>query len=279
MDTGQPDRVRDYYARDPEREWQRLESSTDGALEYTLTCDALASYLPKTGRVLDLGCGPGRYSIWLAEQGFRVTLADLSPELLDVARREIITAGVHEQVDEAVTADARDLSVWDSAVFDAIVCLGPFYHLQSEAERDKAASEIARVLSPGGVLFASFMPRYAFLRRVLSIPDERELVRDPEFLDAILRKGRFNNPLPGRFTGGYGVVPSEIEPSFAKHGFQKLDLLSTESVFPDLQGELMSLRDLDYTAFSHILSAAKQIARDSSIFGTANHLLYVGTRK
>ena len=86
----------------------------------------LTGHLPVGARVLDLGGGPGRYAIWLAEHEYRVTLADVSPELLAIARERIDVAGV--EVQAIVEADARDLAAWADVSFDAVVCLGPFYH-------------------------------------------------------------------------------------------------------------------------------------------------------
>src|SRR5919199_4266218 len=123
------DAVRAYYAAFGEREWQRLINPDDGAVEFTLTKELLARYLPSSGRILDLGGGPGRYTIWLAQRGYQVVLADLLPELLAIARTQIADAGVSQQVEAIVEADACDLSCWPSASFDAILCLGPFYHL------------------------------------------------------------------------------------------------------------------------------------------------------
>jgi S-adenosylmethionine-dependent methyltransferase len=80
------DAVRAYYATFGEREWQRLTNPDDGAIEFALTQRLLATYLPPFGRILDLGRGPGRYTIWLVERSYQVVLADLSPELLAIAR-------------------------------------------------------------------------------------------------------------------------------------------------------------------------------------------------
>lgn len=61
--------VRAYYAHFGEREWLRLTSPDDGAIEFAITCHMLSIYLPPAGRILDIGGGPGRYTIWLAERG------------------------------------------------------------------------------------------------------------------------------------------------------------------------------------------------------------------
>jgi len=59
-----------------------------------ITRAVLAQHLQPGARVLDLGGGPGRYTIWLAEQGHHVTLGDLSIELLSMARTHIREAHV-----------------------------------------------------------------------------------------------------------------------------------------------------------------------------------------
>ncbi len=78
-----------YYASLGEREWQRLERPADGAVEYAVTLAALERHLTRDSAILDIGGGPGRYAIALAERGHRVTLADLSAEMLEIAREKV----------------------------------------------------------------------------------------------------------------------------------------------------------------------------------------------
>ncbi len=102
------DAVRAYYASFGEREWERLENPADGAVEFAITCHTLASHLPPSARVLDIGGGPGRYTVWLAQRGHRVVLADLSRELLAIAKAKIEQAGAGAMVEEIVEANACD---------------------------------------------------------------------------------------------------------------------------------------------------------------------------
>lgn len=270
--------VRAYYERLAAQEWRRLERPDDGVLEWALTCRALTGNLPPTGRVLDIGGGPGRYAIWLAQHGYRVVLADLSPALLEVARARIAESGLSALVEAIVEADARDLSPWADASFDAVLSLGPFYHLPNAADRDRAAREIYRVLRPGGIAFVALMPRYAFLRRTLALADERHRLASPEFVARILTEGTFVNDIPGRFTGGYGFRPAEVAPFFARHGLQPIDLLATEGMIPDLQGALADLSVSDPASYHATLDMIARTANDPAILGLANHLLFIGRR-
>ena len=222
------DDVRAYYETFAEREWQRLTNLDDGAIEYVLTCATLEQHLPPSGRILDLGGGPGRYTIWLAQHGYYVTLADLSPVLLDIARTQIADAGVGEQVEAVVETDACDLSRWPDASFDAVVCLGPFYHLPDVHDRERAARELVRVLRPGGIAFVALLPRYTLLRRTFAIPDERQHLADPAWVERLQTHGIFENTIPGRFNHAYGAQPAEIAPFFHRYGLEPRTLLAAD---------------------------------------------------
>jgi SAM-dependent methyltransferase len=273
------DDVRAYYAGFGEREWARLTTaSMDGVIEFDITTRTVQAHLPSGARVLDIGGGPGRYAIWLAEQGHRVVLADLSPNLLQIAQREIARAGVAHMVEEIVEADACDLSRWPDASFDAALCLGPFYHLPDPADRRRATSELARVVRPDGAVFVALMPRLAFLRRTLSVPDERHHLAQPEFVARLLDHGVFLNDVPGRFTAGYGVRPEEVAPFFEVHGFATIVLLATEGITSGLGEALAALAASDPQTYRVTLELIIRTASEPSILGLCHHLLYVGRR-
>lgn len=272
------DAVRAYYANFGEREWARLENPDDGAVEFAITCHTLATYLPSEARVLDIGGGPGRYAIWLAQRGHHVVLADLCPELLSIARTKIEEAGVRAMVEEIVEADICDLSRWSDGSFDAVVCLGPFYHLPDPDDRNRAVAELGRVLRPGGPAFVALMPRYAFLRRSLAIPDERRHLAEPDFVTRLLKDGVFINDISGRFTNGYGVRPEEVAPFFERHGFKTLTLLAAEGIIVDIQRALFELTESDAAIYQAAFDVILRTASDPSILGMATHLLYVGSR-
>ncbi|MEN0068341.1 MAG: class I SAM-dependent methyltransferase, partial [Myxococcota bacterium] len=113
------DRVRRYYSTFDE--WGRLERPS-GRLDFIRAMELIDRFVPTEHRVLDLGGGPGRYTIALADRGNPVVLADLSGEQLVTARDRLSAAGLEAQ--ELRQADARDLSAWDDAVFDTVVAFG-----------------------------------------------------------------------------------------------------------------------------------------------------------
>jgi ubiquinone/menaquinone biosynthesis C-methylase UbiE len=270
--------VKAYYASFGEREWERLRNPDDGFMEYAITRKMLSKYLKPKSRILDIGGGPGRYAMWLAHHHHHVVLADLSPELLAVARVKLSEAGETANVEEIVQADACDLSRWPDNSFDAVLSMGPLYHLIDANDRIKALSELLRVLRSDGVAFVALMPRYAFLRRTLAMPDERRHLLQPEFVANILEKGEFINDIPGRFTNGYGVRPAEVSPFFEKHGFKTLTLMAAEGIAGNLQRILSELEQNDPATYQTALDVILSTANDPAILGMASHLLYIGKK-
>ncbi len=277
-DNADQSRVREYYARFGEREWLRLCNAEDGAIEFAITCHTLETLLPGSGRVLDLGGGPGRYTIWLAERGYRVVLADLSPALLEIAKEKIAQSGVASNVESVTVADARDLSRWPDDSFDAVLSLGPFYHLPEPSDRKSAAAEMVRVLKSQAPAFVALMPRYALLRRTIAIADERRHLRQPEWLARLMRDGRFDNDVAGRFDYAFGVRPEDVIPFFAEFGLVSQRLLAAESVSVGLQGSIADLAGTDPAAYAAALAVMIEAASDPAIHGLSNHLLYVGRK-
>jgi SAM-dependent methyltransferase len=269
--------VRSYYASFGEREWTRLTTPI-GEIEFAVNTHALAKHLPPDARVLDIGGGPGRYALWLAERGHRVTLADLSPELLAVARLKVAESPNGMLVEEIVEADACDLSRWDDHSFDAVLSLGPFYHLPDPVDRERAAGELSRVLRPGGIAFVAFVTRYCFLRRTMAIPDERHRLTQPEFVERLLEEGLFVNDIPGRFTHGYGAHPNEIAPFLQRYGFEMLELLASEGIAWGVQDALAEMSTEVPDAHQAALDVIISTASDQSILGMSDHLLYVGKK-
>ena len=94
-------------------------------------------------RVLDAGCGSGRYAAELMAAGFEVTGIDRSAELLAVARERVPGA-------DFVVADLRDWA--PRSPFDAALCRGVLNDCVDDGEREAAVAGLARALRPGGVL-------------------------------------------------------------------------------------------------------------------------------
>lgn len=272
------DQVRQYYAAFGENEWHRL-TRPEGIIEFAITTHALQKHLPRSGRILDVGGGPGRYTIWLAKRGYQVVLADLSPNLLEIARTKIAEAGVQSQIESIIACDATDLSHIGNDAFDAVLCLGPFYHLVGMDDRRKAIRELVRVLQPKGIAFIAFMPLYSFLRRTLSLKDERHHLAQPDFLERLMNEGVFLNDIPGRFSAGYGIRPQAVRPFLEEHGLQTVELLADTGFAASHGQDLEELAACDPGAYEQAMKIIIGTANDPSLLGTSIHLLAIAQKR
>lgn len=108
--------------------------------------------------MLDVGGATGTHARWLVADGHAVTLVDPVPAQVDVAAR---IPGVR-----ALVGDARSLDHVGASA-DAVIMLGPLYHLQDRADRLRALTEALRVLRPGGVVFAGAISRLSALTKTV----------------------------------------------------------------------------------------------------------------
>ena len=157
--------VRKYYDSQVETEWERLERPYR-RFELTSTLHLIAKHFPKEGHLVDIGGGPGRYTVKLLKRGYRMTLADLSPNAVAFAEKKLAELGLTPAA--ILCADARDLSTLPNAGFDGALFLGPLYHLVEAADRQQALSELHRVLRPGAPAIIAFINPWGILRSGLT---------------------------------------------------------------------------------------------------------------
>ncbi len=104
----------------------------------------------RTRSVLDAGCGTGMHVVAFARRGLRCTGADLSPAMIEQARRNAERAGVRV---ELAAAGFGELATVFRGPFDAVTCLGnSLPHLLDDASLAACLSDFAALLRPGGIL-------------------------------------------------------------------------------------------------------------------------------
>ncbi|WP_407495287.1 class I SAM-dependent methyltransferase [Pseudooceanicola sp. MF1-13] len=139
MSLPDPDQVRAVYDRTAARFGQRRS----GSVMEQGWIDRFVADLPKDAHVLDLGCGTGEpVARTLLERGCRVTGADISGEMLALAKASFPQA-------DWVRADIQRLDLGQR--FEGIVAWHSIFHLTIDAQRE-ALPRIIKHLTPGGLL-------------------------------------------------------------------------------------------------------------------------------
>src|SRR5262245_30772928 len=272
-DTARDEEVAAYYDRGLERD--RLASGA-GALEFVRTQVLLERYLPAPPAVVgDIGGGPGRYAIWLAERGYQVHLVDAIPLHIEQARMAV-RARPGVALASADVGDARALRLPDASV-DAVLLLGPLYHLPEHGERLQALAEARRVCRPGGVVLAAGISRFASTLDGL----RGGYLEDPAFAAVAAgdrRDGRHRNPTgdPAYFTTAYFHRPEELADECAAAGLTHEATLAVEGpgwLLPDLDARLA-----DERRRAVLLAALSPLEAEPTLLGVSAHLLTVARR-
>lgn len=262
--------LRAHYEQGLERD--RL-SGGRGQLEFTRTTEIVLRRLPAApGVVADVGGGPGRYALWLASLGYLVEHRDLMP--LHVAQLTADAAGV-AGIHTAV-GDARELDLPGASV-DAVLLLGPLYHLADRADRVRALRESARVVRPGGPVFAAVISRWA--ARIDGMLRNRLYAEYPgahEVIGEVERTGMLPPLADGVFTG-FCHRPGELREEMAEAGLEVADLVSVEGpayILGDLDARMQDPVDWRVT-----LDVARAVERVPELLGFGPHLLATGIRR
>lgn len=246
-----------------------------GQLEFERTIDIIERYIPESSStLLDIGGGTGPYSCYLANKGHDVHLVD------PVHKHVVLAQQASESQPEnpiltCTVGDARKLD-FDNDIADAVLLLGPLYHLTERHERICALRESFRILKAGGVVFAVGISRFAsVLSGMIS-----ETFTDPDFFAIVqqdLKDGQHRN-VPGKsyFTDSFFHLPSELEEEVSEAKFRVEAMLAIE-------GPAWILNNLE----NHLSERAKKqklmqiislIERDPTLMASSLHFMAIGRK-
>lgn len=264
--------IANYYNNSALNEWARLDRHRT---EFAITLRAIKDYAPPVpAKILDCGGGPGRYAIELTKQGYEVALFDLSPINLSVARTQAHAASVALSAYEQGTA--TDLSRFSEASFDAVLLMGPLYHLLTPEDRVQALHEAKRVLKPKGVLFASFVTQYAALRFFAKdSPDW--ILQHPHEMEVFWQTGVFPTIRnDGTEFMAYFAPPASVQPLVESVGFNVQTILACEGTVSMIDEKINTLEGELWQAW---VDLNYRVAADPSLHGACEHLLCVAKNR
>ncbi len=243
-------------------------------VEFAVTKRMLERWIPAGAAVAEIGVGVGHYSEHLARRGCRIHLIDVSRRLLDTAAQRLREAGLGGQVLGADVLSATNLGVMTAGSFDAVLALGPLYHLREFAERQQAVSEAERILKPGGVLYAAGINRLPYFRDLFRESPQKAAERRA-FHEQFLEDGNVDPDHAPPLGFGHLSTVAEFRELFARR-FEQLLLVGVESFTAAWQSNLRGLAADEVEAW---IDLVERTGVTPEGLGASDHFLFVGRKR
>jgi ubiquinone/menaquinone biosynthesis C-methylase UbiE len=260
-----------YQSTDETDRLQRIENE----LELLRTRDILARFLPSApAEIIDVGGGPAVHSFWLAGLGYRTHLVDVVPRHIEQARR--IGEDINLSLASLSIGDARALGFPDNSA-DAVLLLGPLYHLIDRMDRMQALREAFHVLRPGGTLIAQGISRFSAVIKVLT----RQMLNDPRMLSVALRTTQTGHHRPDPdldfFTTAYFHHPRELRREILQAGFRHRTTLAVEGP-ARLPGKDFANHWQDPLIRQWLLDLARSLEAEPHLLGVSGHIMAIAAK-
>ncbi len=239
----------------------RLLGANHGTVEFLTTTKYVEKYLASDSKILEIGAGTGRYSLYYAKKGYDVTAVEYVQHNLDVLKSKIEDG----MTIEAVQGDAVDLSEFADNTFDVTLVLGPLYHLYERDDQEKAIAEAIRVTKENGVIAIAY------------------LSSDSIMIDWALRDRHLVDGYGKDFDENYKIInyPGGIFAAFRIDEFKDLmqafpvsleHNVATDGMARHMKEHIDVLSEEEFAAWMqyHLLTCERE-----ELQGYSNHLLYI----
>jgi len=223
--------IAEAYDAGVKEEYVRLTETPLREAEFQLNVELLDEYIPAGSTIIDIGSGPGRYAEHLLQRNCKVGVVDLSAKSLKAFSDRMENAQCQSNIlfNQVSCATQLDWIADNSA--DAILLMGPLYHLICKEHRAVALAHCHRILKPGGYLISVFLSPFP-----TTVPPSVHPSKD-------LFSG--NNPITHTSFMGFQVPqfrcwPSESKSIMSDNNFETIrirNIEGTASFFPDSHWE------------------------------------------
>ncbi len=232
-----------------------------GAVEHYVDWELLKGHLPENEdtKILDAAGGTGRITLPLAKMGYSVTLCDISPAMLDVARQKLKREGFLDKV-EVSECDVCSLGFPDES-FDFVICWDGTI---------EAVKELIRVTKRGGKISMFLINKFGS-----AIGKFRQ---EPDSALALLR----SKPNYVQHDESKHLVTSvgEAKEFFKKHGIKVLEIYAVCGMFELLSIPEETLKSLswDEKYFHQVTQMLLRLCKEPTTKGFSRHLVLYGEK-
>lgn len=247
---------------------KRLLTSKHGSIEFLTTTRYVEQYLPSDAKadtkILEIGAGTGRYSLYYAALGYDVTAIEYVENNLNILRSKIKP----EMKIRAEQSDAVDLSRFGDDTFDMTLVLGPLYHLYERKDQEKAVGEAVRVTKKGGIAAFAY------------------LASDSIMVDWVLCDRHLLDGMGKDFDGNFKMInyPEGVFAAFYIQEFKDLmgqfpvkmeHNIATDGMARHMMEQIDGLTDAEFDVW---LKYHFSTCEREDLQGYSNHLLYLARK-
>lgn len=261
--------VQEFYDQNPLYEWTRL--SERHPYEFNITTHMMDSYIKEKDSILDIGAGPGRYALYYAAKKCDVTMVDLAPSHVSLAKAKAMEMGlaINAFVGDALTVDQQF-----NQQFDHVFLMGPLYHLLEETDRIKAIQNALDLLKPGGYIYVTFIMMMAGLIYYMQT-DMNYIMKaeESDFLNALVKLTPFSGDA---FTKAHFFQVEEIEDLMKKFDVEKCHLFGQEGILAPQEAKFLKLNENVKNRWYEVIF---KLLEQKELLGYSNHLMYIGKKR
>lgn len=255
-----PEEIIRSYAENAEIEDQAEKCPS---LRTEMPREYIKRYINPSDKVLDAGGGVGINAIMMAEMCESVTLLDITPQILELARENINSSGLQDRI-QIVSGDICQLEAFEDGYFSFVVCVGDALSYVLD-QREKAISELVRVAKSGSFLILGTDSKFGFLRLRLTqgkIEEAWEILRRDETYCGM-----------GPRTHLYTV--SEMQSLLEQNGCRLIEVAST----PSLSDTIDVAQYIEMDKWEQLKELELEICSKPELLGTGLHLLFVAQKE
>ena len=232
-----------------------------GIVEFTITMKYIEKYLKKYNnpKIIDIGAGCGKYSIYLHDKGYDVTAVELVKHNLRVIQSK------NNNI-KSYLGNALDLSKFSDKSFDIVLLFGPLYHLISFEDKLIALLEAKRILKDDGLIFVSYcMNEFPIIKHGFMDNNIKECINNKQI------DNKFK--IISRNTDLYSYVRlKDINELNKKAGLKQIKIISQDSLTDYIRP---SINKMDDDTFELYLKYIESICEKKELLGYSSHLLNI----
>ncbi|MBU3227636.1 class I SAM-dependent methyltransferase [Clostridium algidicarnis] len=257
--------VKGYYDENAKLELERLNNPYS-SIEFNSTMHLIDKYFPKTGEIIDIGSGPGRYSLELLKKRYKVTLLELSEKELEIAKQNIEELGI--KAEGYLCENALNLNILESNKYDGVLLMGPMYHILDKEQRINVLKETLRILKKDGIAIISYLNSWGILKA--GITEFSSTFRELENVYGYLDEQTFDEN--NSFTEAYFSTPVHALDEVRLGGFHIVSYAGVESFLSGIRDRVLNLYKEDRGVYDNLLKVAVESCELPQYRDSTEHL-------